>query len=67
MIESLEMESLLVVLRTAGGFGAHQKVKWCAAKQQIVLSKSNSDGWGKDQCCLTQSALMVDQSISTLS
>ena len=37
------------VLRTAGGFGAHQKVKWCAAKQQMVRSKSSSDGWGKDQ------------------
>lgn len=57
----------MVALRTAGDFAAQQKVKRCAAKQQIVLSKSNSDGWGKDQCCLTQSALMVDQSISTLS
>ena len=42
------LTSVCPVLRTAGGFGAHQKVKWCAAKQQMVRSKS-SDGWGKDQ------------------
>ena len=28
---------------------AHQKVKWCAPKQQMVRSKCSSDGWGKDQ------------------
>ena len=33
------LTSVYPVLRTAGGFGAQQKGKWCAAKQQTVRSK----------------------------
>ena len=35
--------SVLSALRTAGGFGAQQKMKWCAAKQQMVRTISPDD------------------------
>jgi len=43
------VSQFLPVLRTAGEFGAQQKMKCCAAKQQMLRSKCSSDGWGKDQ------------------
>ena len=38
------LTSVCPVLRTAGGFAAQQKMKWCAAEQQIV--RSTFSGWG---------------------
>ena len=37
--------SFYPVLRTAGGFGAQQKIKCCAAKQQMVRSISDDGAY----------------------
>ena len=39
------LTSVCPVLRTAGGFGAQQKMKWCAAKQQMVRSISDDGAY----------------------
>jgi hypothetical protein len=39
------LTSVCPVLRTAGGFGAQQKIKCCAAKQQMVRTISDDGAY----------------------
>lgn len=55
------LTSVYPVLRTAGGFAAQQKVKWCAAKQQMVRSISYDGAY----CWLMDDGAEVNERIDS--